>query len=92
MSMPSEPILADRSGWVMIGSSFGGLMAAAFACQQPEQVTKLILLAPALIHPDFATDPPGPVSVPTVIYHGQQDTVVPAEPVPILTMRSLLPL
>jgi len=87
-----EPILADKSGWVMIGSSFGGLMAARFACQQPEQVRKLILLAPALIHPDFAADPPGPVSIPTVIYHGQQDTVVPVEPVRALAEQTFVSL
>ncbi len=85
-----EPILAGRSSWVMIGSSFGGLMAALFACQQPGQVKKLILLAPALIHPDFAAKPPGPISVPTVIYHGQQDTVVPLEPVQALAEQTFL--
>jgi pimeloyl-ACP methyl ester carboxylesterase len=85
-----EPILADRSGLVLIGSSFGGLMATLFACQQPEQVRKLILLAPALIHPDFVAEPPGPISIPTVIYHGQQDTVVPLEPVRTLAEQTFL--
>jgi pimeloyl-ACP methyl ester carboxylesterase len=74
-------ILADRSDWVIVGSSFGGLMATLFACQHPDQVRKLILLAPALTWPDFADDPPGPVSIPTVIYHGQRDDVVPLAPV-----------
>ena len=85
-----EPILADRSGWVMIGSSFGGLMAALFAGHQPAQVSKLILLAPALIHPDFALEPPGPISAPTIIYHGQRDTVVPLEPVRTLAKETFL--
>jgi predicted esterase len=67
-------------------------MAALFACQQPEQVSKLILLAPALIHPDFAAAPPGPISVPTVIYHGRQDTVVPVEPVRTLAEQTFLKL
>ncbi len=72
-------VLGDRAGWVIIGSSFGGLMATIFACRHPDRVSKLILLAPALIWPDFAQSPPGPTSVPTVIYHGRADTVVPLE-------------
>lgn len=74
------PILGDREVWTLIGSSFGGLMAAIFTCQRPAQVRKLILLAPALILPDFAASPPAPVDVPTVIYHGRQDQIVPLEP------------
>jgi predicted esterase len=34
-------------------------------------------LAPALLWPDFANDLPAPVSVPTVVYHGLRDGVVP---------------
>jgi pimeloyl-ACP methyl ester carboxylesterase len=70
-------ILGERSGWKLVGSSFGGLMAAMYACQHPQQVDKLILLAPALILPDFATPPPAPVNVPTVIYHGSRDQLIP---------------
>ena len=75
------PILADNSEWVIVGSSFGGLMGTLFTCQHPEQVKKLILLAPALTWPRFANHPPAPVPVPTVVYHGRGDTVVPLEPV-----------
>jgi pimeloyl-ACP methyl ester carboxylesterase len=75
------PILADKSGWVIVGSSFGGLMGTLFTCQHPEQVKKLILLAPALTWPGFADSLPTSVSVPTVVYHGRGDTVVPLEPV-----------
>jgi pimeloyl-ACP methyl ester carboxylesterase len=74
-----ESILSDQAGWVIIGSSFGGLMGAMFACQHPDQVRQLILLAPALVWPDFAQAPPAPVSVPTVIYHGRQDNLVPLD-------------
>jgi pimeloyl-ACP methyl ester carboxylesterase len=72
-----EAILGDRGGWTIIGSSFGGLMGALFASQRPQQVRKLILLAPALIWPTFANQPPAPVEVPTVIYHGSRDEIVP---------------
>lgn len=74
------PILAQDTGWIIIGSSFGGLMGTLFTCQHPHQVHKLILCAPALTRPFFASDPPAPVSTPTVMYHGKHDTVVPMEP------------
>ena len=85
-----EPILAKKSDWVIIGSSFGGLMAALFACQHPQQVKKLILLAPALMFLDFAANPPQPISVPTTIYHGQFDAVVSVEPVRTLAELTFL--
>ena len=82
------PILADGSDWTIIGSSMGGLMGALYACQRPGQVKKLILLAPALTWPGFADNLPSPVSVPTVVYHGRRDTVVPLEPVRALAERT----
>jgi pimeloyl-ACP methyl ester carboxylesterase len=81
------PILADGPEWIIIGSSMGGLMGTLFTCQHPGQVSKLILLAPALTWPDFVENPPSPVSVPTVVYHGRRDTVVPIEPVRELAAR-----
>jgi pimeloyl-ACP methyl ester carboxylesterase len=75
-----QAILGRRAGWTLIGSSLGGLMAALFTCQHPAQVRKLVLLAPALILPEFSTEPPAPVDVPTVVYHGSRDNVVPLEP------------
>jgi len=73
-------LLGKQKGWILIGSSLGGLMAALFACQHPAQVRKLILLAPALILPEFSAAPPAPIDVPTVVYHGTRDNVVPLEP------------
>ncbi len=71
------PILGDLSDWTLVGSSYGGLMGALFATQRPSQVRKLILLAPALMLPEFAEHLPAPIQVPTVILHGRSDTVVP---------------
>jgi pimeloyl-ACP methyl ester carboxylesterase len=83
-----DPILGERDDWTIIGSSFGGLMGAVFACDHPTQVRKLILLAPALILPPFAARADrGKVSVPTVIVHGTQDDVVPLEPVREIAQR-----
>ena len=83
-------ILSDKTGWTIIGSSFGGLMGTVFTLEHPTQVRKLILLAPALTLEPFASplDPSAgsgrrlkPVSVPTIVVHGTLDTVVPLEPV-----------
>ena len=72
-----EAILAQGDDHILIGSSFGGLMAALYACAHPDRVKKLILLAPALPYHAFADDPPAPCSVPTIIFHGSQDAIVP---------------
>ena len=80
-------ILSEQSGWTIIGSSFGGLMAAIFACQRPQQVEKLVLLAPALIWPDFASAPPAAVDVPTISYHGSRDEIIPLAAVRPLAER-----
>jgi pimeloyl-ACP methyl ester carboxylesterase len=74
-------ILLDSNGWTVIGSSFGGLMGALFTCQNPDQVDRLVLLAPALIWPDFALSPPDPVEVPVVVYQGTRDEHIPAQEV-----------
>lgn len=76
------PILGSQRDWTIIGSSFGGLMGAVFTLDHPTQVHKLVLLAPALILPPFASRAElQPVPIPTVIIHGTQDDVVPLEPV-----------
>jgi pimeloyl-ACP methyl ester carboxylesterase len=81
-------LLGDATGWTIIGSSLGGLMAALFTTQHPDQVRKLILLAPALFLPEFASDLPEPVDVPTVIFHGTRDAIVPIEQTFLLAERS----
>src|SRR5688572_33059208 len=42
-------VLGKENGWTVIGSSYGGLMAAVFASEKPNQVKKLVLLAPAIL-------------------------------------------
>lgn len=56
-------------------------MGALYTCAHPKAVCKLVLLAPALILPEFAADPPAAVDVPTVIVHGEQDTLIPIDEV-----------
>jgi pimeloyl-ACP methyl ester carboxylesterase len=70
-------VLGEVPDWTLIGSSFGGLMGALYARRQPEQVRLLILLAPALMLPEFAEALGPPIGVPTVLIHGLQDRIVP---------------
>ena len=73
-------LLTGKDLLLLVGSSYGGLMAAIFACQHPERVRKLILLAPALNLSDFKPYRPLRLEVPVILYHGQWDDVVsPAE-------------
>jgi pimeloyl-ACP methyl ester carboxylesterase len=69
-------ILGKETGWTLIGSSLGGLMAALFAYKSPRQVQKLILLAPAVSLMAFAKIPPATIDVPTVIVQGTQDELI----------------
>ena len=81
------PQLAGRDDWVIVGSSMGGLMGALWACAHPQQVRRLVLLAPAIHLPEFAARPPAPIDVPVVIYHGLRDTVVPLQQVRSIAER-----
>jgi len=81
-------ILSDKSDWILIGSSYGGLMGTVFTLDHPDQVRKLILLAPALmLEPIASLSQPEPVSVPTIVIHGTLDTVVPLEPVRAIVQK-----
>jgi len=81
------PILGGKKDWTIIGSSFGGLMGGVFACKHPEQVRKLILLAPALMLPEFTSEHFPAIDVPTVLIHGMQDDVVLPEPVRVIAQN-----
>jgi pimeloyl-ACP methyl ester carboxylesterase len=63
---------------ILVGSSFGGLMAACFAIRHPERCQRLVLLAPALNFNGYQP-PPIPLTVPTVLVMGEHDTVCPPE-------------
>lgn len=74
-----DRILTDKNDLLLIGSSFGGLMAAIFALENPGRVQQIILLAPALNFPDFANWAGQTTTVPTLLYIGKHDTVCPPE-------------
>jgi len=72
-----EALLALKSGLILVGSSYGGLMAATYACLHTERVDKLILLAPALHLPEFDPCLGKKLPMPVTIFHGNKDEVVP---------------
>ena len=82
-----ERLLLGKIGLILVGSSYGGLMAAVYACLHEDKVRKLILLAPAIHLEEFNPCLDKRVSFPAVIIHGANDDVVPPEPVHKLAQR-----
>ena len=70
-------VLFRETGIILVGSSFGGLMAAIFAMENEERVERMILLAPAINLVEFADYRSKTLSVPVWIYHGSADEVIP---------------
>jgi len=69
-------ILSDQAGIILVGSSFGGLMATMFAMENEERVRRLILLAPAIHWMEFTSHRESRLALPVWIYHGRQDDVI----------------
>ncbi|HUH66645.1 MAG TPA: alpha/beta fold hydrolase [Syntrophales bacterium] len=69
-------ILSGKTPLILVGSSYGGLMAAVYALNSQDRVEKLILLAPALNIVEFEPYLEKKTSVPVVIFHGRDDDVV----------------
>lgn len=69
-------VLGKETGWILVGSSLGGLMAALFAYKAPKQVRKLLLLAPAVTLFEFVEIPPASIGTPTIIIQGTQDELI----------------
>ncbi|MCK9274219.1 MAG: alpha/beta hydrolase [Syntrophales bacterium] len=76
-----KEVLSERENLIIVGSSFGGLMASIFACDNRNKVNKLILLAPALELQEFNSCRKERLNIPVVVYHGSKDDVVPINPV-----------
>lgn len=68
-------------GAVLVGSSYGGLAAAVVAEELADGLAGLVLLAPALIVREPPVERPEalliPASLPTVVFHGLRDDVIP---------------
>ena len=72
-------ILAGKEELLLIGSSFGGLMATIYAQENESRVRKVILLAPALNYADFLPYLGQKTSVSAQLYIGRQDVVCPVD-------------
>lgn len=74
-------ILEGKTGITMVGSSFGGLMASLFAMENEARVNRLILLAPAINYIDTSGYRKKRLTLPTWIFHGIKDDVIPLKAV-----------
>ena len=74
-------ILAGQNNIILIGSSFGGLMATIFAMEYPDAVERIVLLAPALNFPEFSNYKMQQIDIPTWMIIGRDDIVTPPEKV-----------
>jgi len=72
-------LLSEKSDILLVGSSFGGLMASIFAMQNEPRVKRLILLAPAINLVEFTPYRDRKVQIPVHLYHGRQDEVISLE-------------
>jgi len=70
-------ILFHRNNLIVVGSSYGGLMATVYAAKNEEKIKKLILLAPALNTDEFKSYLNKKLHLPVIMYHGRNDDVVP---------------
>lgn len=82
-----DDLLAEKTNLVLVGSSYGGLMAAVYACLHEERVKKLILLAPALHLEPYKPFQDRILQLPITIFHGLQDDVVPLDEVRMIAQR-----
>jgi alpha-beta hydrolase superfamily lysophospholipase len=80
-------LLEGMEDLVLVGSSFGGLMAAIYACEHEPRVRKLILLAPALHIVELAPCLSRKVQIPVSLFHGRHDDVVAPAPVEAIARR-----
>ena len=69
-------LLAGSDDLILVGSSYGGLMAAQYAIENEDRVKKMILLAPAINLPEFNHPSHTTLKMPVIIYHGTSDDVV----------------
>ena len=74
-------LLAGQENIVLVGSSFGGLMATIYALENEGRVSEMFLLAPALNFPDFSRYSGRKTGVPTQLFIGRQDDICPPDTV-----------
>lgn len=82
-----EEVCTSLDNLIIIGSSYGGLMATCYAIKHPEKIQKLILFAPALNFPEY--EPPDkPLEIQVDIIIGKADDVTPPDRVIPLAQKT----
>jgi pimeloyl-ACP methyl ester carboxylesterase len=71
-------LVSGRDELILVGSSFGGLMAACLASEMQERIRRLVLLAPALNFHEYRP-PEEKISPETLLVIGKKDVVTPPE-------------
>lgn len=79
MAELDKTIPPEEEDLVLVGSSFGGLMAAIYALEQEDRVHKVVLLAPALNFEEFTLYKGRNTSASAYLYSGRRDEVCPPE-------------
>lgn len=88
----AEFVTRDQHGLTLVGSSFGGLLAARFYSLYPERIKSLVLLAPA-VHTEEGDRVHGlPPASHIRVLHGRDDEIVPFDKVAAFCQRFGLPL
>jgi len=85
-----EYLLENKNRLILVGSSFGGLMAAVYAHLHGERISRLILLAPALHLEFYKPYRDKKLHITTTIFHGSEDNVVPLEGVRLIAGKVFL--
>jgi alpha-beta hydrolase superfamily lysophospholipase len=80
-------LLAGIADLILVGSSYGGLMAAQYAIENENKVRKMILLAPALNLTEFNPPENTKLHMPVIIYHGTNDDVVDPDAVKTIALK-----
>jgi predicted esterase len=83
-------ILAGKAALIIVGSSYGGLMAANYTMENEYRVKKLILLAPALHLPEFQPCISKQLHIPVILYHGSNDNIVDPYLVKDIALKSFI--
>ena len=82
-----DSLLSGKNDLIIVGSSYGGLMAVQYAMENENRVKKLILLAPALNLPEFNSNTYKQLTLPVIIYHGTYDDIVDPYTVKIIALK-----
>jgi predicted esterase len=83
-----DGLLSGKNDLILVGSSYGGLMAAQYAIDNKNKVKKMILLAPALNLQEFKLPVHAKLHFPVIIYHGINDDIVNPYTVKTIALKS----